>query len=61
MILRRVKDGLPFAATVLVAFWAMGDRSPARLTALYVAVALAAAIVVRRTVASARARRNDGC
>jgi hypothetical protein len=59
-ILRAVEDAVLFAATVLLAFWAFGDRSPAWLTPLYVAGALAAAIFVRRMVVWARARKDEG-
>jgi hypothetical protein len=45
---------------VLLAFWAFGDRSPAWLTPLYVAGALAAAIFVRRMVVWSRARKDKG-
>jgi hypothetical protein len=56
---RAVEDAVLFGATVLVAFWAFGDRSPAWLTPIYVAAAFAVAVLARRLIVWARARRND--
>jgi len=58
-ILRIVEDAALFAATVLLAFWAFGDRSPAWLTPIYVAISFVVAIFVRRLAGRIRAERDS--
>jgi len=48
-----------FAATVLPAFGAFGDRSPAWVTPIYVAIAFVVVIFVRRLVGRIRAKRDS--
>ncbi len=58
-ILRIVEDVALFVATFLLAFWAFGNRSPAWLTPIYVAIAFGVAVFVRRLVGWVRARRDS--
>jgi hypothetical protein len=52
-------DGLFFVATALLAYWAMIDRSPGWIMAVYVAGALAVAVAAPRPLVSLRTRHDS--
>jgi hypothetical protein len=57
---RIIGDGVFFGATVLLAYWAMIDRSPGWLMAVYITGALIVAVAARRLLVRLRDRRDAG-